>query len=79
MKTSAEQQARDMLERMGIKRAQEFNDGRIVELTNLINKVALLEQERVKLEGQSKELQKLLDALGKELKTLNTNLWGKLQ
>jgi len=34
--TSAEQQARDMLERMGIEDAQEFTAGDLVELANLI-------------------------------------------
>lgn len=34
--TSAEQQARDMLERMGIENAQSFTAGQLVELANLI-------------------------------------------
>ena len=33
---SAEQKARDMLERIGVKRAQEFTAGDLVELANLI-------------------------------------------
>jgi hypothetical protein len=36
MNTSAEQQARDMLERMGIEDAQSFSAGDVVELANLI-------------------------------------------
>jgi uncharacterized protein (DUF1800 family) len=36
MNTSAEQQARDMLERMGIGEAQSFTSGDVVELANLI-------------------------------------------
>jgi hypothetical protein len=36
MNTSAEQQARDMLERMGIEDAQRFTAGDVVELANLI-------------------------------------------
>jgi hypothetical protein len=36
MNTSAEQQARDMLERMGIEDAQSFTSGDVVELANLI-------------------------------------------
>ena len=37
MSTTAEQQARDMLERMGVEDAQEFTDEDIVELANLIS------------------------------------------
>ena len=36
MRTSAEQEARDMLERMGIEDAQSFSSGDVVELSNLI-------------------------------------------
>ena len=34
--TTAEQKARDMLERMGVENAQEFSAGDLVELANLI-------------------------------------------
>jgi hypothetical protein len=37
---SAEQEARDMLERMGIEDAQAFTSGDVVELGNLINEAA---------------------------------------
>lgn len=36
MDKSAEQQARDMLERMGVEDAQSFSSGDVVELANLI-------------------------------------------
>lgn len=44
MTISAEQQARDMLERMGIENAQSFTAGQLVELANLIAARAQPEQ-----------------------------------
>lgn len=40
MAESVEQEARDLLERMGIEDAQSFTAGDVVELANLINDVA---------------------------------------
>ena len=39
-KVSAEQKARDMLERMGVEDAQSFSSGDVVELANLIAALA---------------------------------------
>lgn len=36
--TTAEQRARDLLERMGVANAQEFSAGELVELANIINR-----------------------------------------
>lgn len=44
---TAEQKARDILERMGIENAQEFSSGTLVELANLI---AEIEELRCKIE-----------------------------
>lgn len=45
---SAEQKARDMLERMGVENAQSFSSGELVELANLIaNKAATTINKRV--------------------------------
>lgn len=41
---TAEQKARDMLERMGVKDAQSFSSGDLVELANLIVEVERLEE-----------------------------------
>lgn len=45
-KVSAEQQARDLLERCGVEDAQSFSAGDVVELANLIAKVHELEAVR---------------------------------
>ena len=46
---TAEQQARDMLERMGIDGAQSFSSGEIVELANLLNFSQLLTKKNVEI------------------------------
>ena len=47
---TAEQQARDMLERMGIDGAQSFSSGEIVELANLLSFSQLLTKKNVELD-----------------------------
>ena len=46
---TAEQQARDMLERMGVDGAQSFSSGELVELANLLNFSQLLTKKNVEL------------------------------
>lgn len=42
---SIEQRARDLLERLGVEDAQEWTNGDVLELANLINEKIRLEQE----------------------------------
>jgi len=50
--TTAEQQARDMLERAGVKDTQNFSSGDLVEIANLIARAEHLEQFACRVEDQ---------------------------